>query len=87
MALQLHPDKAASACRVATRCCGCGSVAFETVAAQERMQERATWLFKLLGGWVGGRAAARLSLECAVWMFAACCRLSLEICCMLCMLH
>lgn len=49
LALQLHPDKAASACRVAARCCGCGSAAFEAQAAMERLSERATWLFKLLG--------------------------------------
>ncbi|KAI7843595.1 hypothetical protein COHA_002837 [Chlorella ohadii] len=49
LALQLHPDKAASAVRLAPRCAGCGSAPFEALAAQGRLQERATWLFKLLG--------------------------------------
>ena len=49
LALQLHPDKAASAVRPAPRCAGCGSAPFEAQAAQGRLQERATWLFKLLG--------------------------------------
>lgn len=49
LALQLHPDKAATVCRVVQRCCGCGSLAFESAAAPGRLQERATWLFKLLG--------------------------------------
>ncbi|KAL4440410.1 hypothetical protein ABPG75_003411 [Micractinium tetrahymenae] len=49
LALQLHPDKAVATCRVAARCCGCGTPAFAAAAAQERLSERATWLFKLLG--------------------------------------
>lgn len=49
LALQLHPDKAASAVRLAPCCAGCGSAPFEAQAAQGRLQERATWLFKLLG--------------------------------------
>lgn len=66
LALQLHPDKAASAVRLAPRCAGCGSAPFEALAAQGRLQERATWLFKLLGeaaewhgiGWHGVRSSA-----------------------------
>ena len=54
LALQLHPDKAAAAVRLAPRCCGCGTAAYESVAAQERLAERATWLFKLLGEFIGG---------------------------------
>ncbi|PSC71960.1 isogeny subfamily C member 7 isoform A [Micractinium conductrix] len=49
LALQLHPDKSTSVCRVVTRCCGRGSPAFEAAQAQARLSERATWLFKLLG--------------------------------------
>jgi hypothetical protein len=51
LALQLHPDKAVAACRYATRCAGCGAPAFDAEEAQARLQDRATWLFKLLGGW------------------------------------
>ena len=56
LALQLHPDKSTSVCRVVTRCCGRGSPAFEAAQAQARLSERATWLFKLLGEcvWGGG---------------------------------
>ena len=54
LALQLHPDKAASAVRLAPRCAGRGSPLYEAAAAAQRLQERATWLFKLLGepGWL-----------------------------------
>ena len=52
LALQLHPDKSASACRVTARCCGSGSAAYEAAGAAERLRDRATWLFKLLGAWL-----------------------------------
>ena len=70
LALQLHPDKAATIVRLAPRCAGCGSAPFEALAAQARLQERATWLFKLLGalgwGW-GWGCGGGLGWLCQSW--------------------
>ena len=50
LALQLHPDKAATACKVADALGAAGSrLAEPTAATQARLGDAATWVFKCLG--------------------------------------
>lgn len=62
LALQMHPDKAASSCRYSCQLGEGGAVVLSVAAAQGRLQEDAKWLFQCLGESLGAGFAKRLLL-------------------------